>query len=103
TTLTSLIIVGNKIPEKFSLSQNYPNPFNPVTKIKFDISGTSLAQTFLYVYDVLGHEIAVLVNQQLQPGSYEADWDASAYPSGVYYYKLESGDFTETKKMVLIK
>ena len=95
--------LSTEIPERFELSQNYPNPFNPTTKIKFDISGSSAAQTFLSVYDILGHEIAVLVNKQLQPGSYEADWDASAYPSGVYYYKLESGDFKETKKMVLMK
>jgi photosystem II stability/assembly factor-like uncharacterized protein len=101
--ITGFSQITSEIPEKFSLSQNYPNPFNPVTKIKFDISGTSAAQTFLFVYDLLGREVAVLVNEELQPGSYEADWDASAYPSGVYYYKLESGSFTETKKMILIK
>ena len=110
---TSMIVginpISTGIPEYFDLKQNYPNPFNPVTKIKFDISGTSVAQTFLSVYDILGHEVAVLVNQQLQPGSYEADWDATIYPSGVYYYKLEVIDpstplrVTETKKMVLIK
>ena len=104
---TSMIIginqISTGIPERFELSQNYPNPFNPTTKIKFAISGTSAAQTFLSVYDILGHEVAILVNQQLQPGTYEADWDASAYPSGVYYYKLEGDNFIETKKMVLIK
>lgn len=103
TLFVGIVRTSTEIPENFSLSQNYPNPFNPTTKIKFAISSTSVAQTFLYVYDVLGHEVAVLVNQQLQPGSYETDWDASAYPSGVYYYKLESGSYTETKKMVLIK
>ncbi len=105
--------ISTEIPEKFELSQNYPNPFNPFTKIKFSISQSETTQlssqssrvvsTSLIVYDILGKEIAILVNQELQPGTYEADWDASAYPSGVYYYKLESGDFTETKKMVLIK
>jgi len=104
---TSILVginqIGTEIPEKFSLSQNYPNPFNPVTKIKFDISGISLAQTFLYVYDLIGREIAVLVNQHLKPGTYEVDFDGSNLPSGVYYYKLESGGFIETKKMVLIK
>ncbi len=100
---TGVSTISNQVPSEFSLSQNYPNPFNPLTKIKFDISGSSVSKTFLYVYDVLGHEIAILVNQQLQPGSYETDWDASSYPSGVYYYKLESGSFTDTKKMVLIK
>ena len=95
--------ISNELPAQYSLSQNYPNPFNPVTKIKFDISGSSETQTLLSVYDVLGREVTVLVNQQLQPGTYEADWDASAYPSGVYFYKLEIGSFTDTKKMVLLK
>jgi hypothetical protein len=95
--------ISNELPAQYSLSQNYPNPFNPVTKIKFDISGSSEKQTLLSVYDVLGREVTVLVNQQLQPGTYEADWDASAYPSGVYFYKLEIGSFTDTKKMVLMK
>ncbi|MBE2226382.1 MAG: hypothetical protein IAE93_03540 [Ignavibacteria bacterium] len=110
--------ISTEIPENFSLSQNYPNPFNPVTKVKFEIplsrgvgaEGGRGVLTQLSIYDALGKEITVLVNQQLQPGTYEADWDASAYPSGVYYYNLEvspstgSGrGFTETKKMVLIK
>ncbi|HRJ05522.1 MAG TPA: hypothetical protein PK605_14060 [Ignavibacteria bacterium] len=113
-----LISVSTEIPSQFSLFQNYPNPFNPVTKIKFSIplsrgmgaEGGRGVLTQLSIYDALGKEITVLINQQLQPGTYEADWDASAYPSGVYYYKLEvspstsSGrGFTETKKMVLIK
>ena len=108
-----LMQIHSEIPKTFELSQNYPNPFNPVTRIKFSIPHLEVAfmrQVQLMVYDALGKEVAVLVNQQLQPGTYEADWDASAYPSGVYYYKLEispstsSGrGFTETKKMVLIK
>lgn len=107
TTLTSIMLTSTEIPNEFSLSQNYPNPFNPVTKIKFSIPQNEtthrVVSTSLIVYDALGREIAILVDQQLQPGTYEADWDASAYPSGVYYYKLESGSFTETKKMVLVK
>ncbi len=95
--------VGNIQIDRFSLSQNYPNPFNPVTNIRFDISGSAVAQTFLAVYDILGREVAVLVNESLQPGSYNVDWDASNFPSGVYFYKLESGSFVESKKMVLIK
>jgi len=94
---------GNNVPERFGLSQNYPNPFNPVTKIKFGISGRSAEQTLLTVFDMLGRRVAVLVNEKLQPGTYEADWDASEFPSGVYYYKLESGSFSETKKMIFIK
>lgn len=95
--------ISSEIPRVFSLSQNYPNPFNPSTKIRFDISGTSSSQTLLTVYDLLGREVAVLVNEKLSPGEYEVDFDGSKYPSGVYYYKLSAGDFTETKKMVLIK
>ncbi|NOS84165.1 MAG: T9SS type A sorting domain-containing protein [Ignavibacteria bacterium] len=93
--------ISNEIPNEFSLSQNYPNPFNPVTHFGFRIAKFGFVK--LTVYDALGKEVHVLVNQQLQSGTYEADWDASAYSSGVYYYKLESENFTETRKMVLIK
>ncbi len=93
--------ISNEIPNEFSLSQNYPNPFNPITHFGFQIANFGLVK--LTIYDALGKEVNVLVNQQLQPGTYEVNWDASVYPSGVYYYRLESGDFTETKKMVLIK
>lgn len=95
--------ISNEIPNQFSLSQNYPNPFNPTTKIRFDISGTSAAQTYLSVYDILGSEVATLVNEELKPGTYETKWDASNFVSGVYFYKLSTTDFTETKKMILIK
>ncbi len=97
--------ISSEVPASFSLSQNYPNPFNPVTKIKFDIPPSKGARgmTSLIVYDALGREIAILVNEQLYPGTYEVEWDASNYPSGVYFYKLTAGDYTETKKMVLIK
>ena len=78
---------------------------NPTTKIKFDIppSRGARGMTNLTVYDVLGREVATLVNQQLTSGKYEVKWDGSNYPSGVYFYKLTTGGFTETKKMVLIK
>ncbi len=92
---------STEIPASFSLSQNYPNPFNPMTKIKFQMSNESFAN--LIIYDVLGNEVATLVNQQLQPGTYEVEWNASAYPSGVYFYRLETESFVETKRMVLIK
>ena len=93
--------INIKLPKHFILSQNYPNPFNPVTKIKFQIS--KLSEVKLIIYDVLGREIATLVNEQLQPGTYETEWDASNYPSGVYFYKLITSDYTETRKMVLVK
>lgn len=103
-SLTGINIISAEIPSQFSLYQNYPNPFNPVTKIKFDIpAGSSVPQTFLSVYDILGREIAVLVNEQLNPGKYEVDWDASAFPSGVYFYTLRSGNFIGYRKMILLK
>jgi len=88
-------------PNKFSLSQNYPNPFNPQTKIKFAVPKSSF--TKLIIYDLLGREVETLVNEELKPGTYEADWDGSNYSSGVYFYKIISGDFVEIKKMVLMK
>lgn len=101
--------VVSEVPGKFELSQNYPNPFNPFTKIKFSIplsreetEGRGVL-TKLIVFDALGKEANILVDKQLQPGNYEADWDGSAYPSGVYFYRLVSGSYTETKKMVLLK
>jgi hypothetical protein len=95
---------GN-IPKKFALQQNYPNPFNPVTNIKFEIPvGNGRDHSVkLVIFDLLGKEITTLVNQQMQPGVYSVDWDASNYPSGVYFYKIETGDFKESKRMVLIK
>ncbi len=95
------------LPDNYSLSQNYPNPFNPVTNIKFDLPKSGFVK--MTIYDLLGREITTLVNQQMHAGSYSADWDASSYPSGVYFYKIEIDDpstslrVTETKKMVLIK
>jgi len=83
--------ISSEIPKIYLLSQNYPNPFNPQTKTK------------LLIYDLLGREITTLVNEELRPGTYEAEWDGSNYSSGVYFYKIISGDFTETKKMVLMK
>ncbi len=93
--------ISNEIPNDFSLSQNFPNPFNPNTIIRFKIKDSRL--TILKVFDLLGREVATLVNEQLQPGTYEVDWDAANYPSGVYYYKLIAGDYSETKKMVVLK
>jgi hypothetical protein len=105
-------LVGIKNPgvshiEKFSLSQNYPNPFNPSTKISFQIplnkGGERGLFTRLTVYDLLGREVATLINEKLSPGTYEIEWNASNYPSGVYFYKLITGSFSGSKKMVLLK
>jgi hypothetical protein len=93
-------------PDGFELSQNYPNPFNPTTKIKFTISsvGTSLMKFVqLKVYDILGNEVATLVNAEKPAGNYEVEFSASGLTSGIYFYKLQAGSFVETKKMILMK
>ncbi len=97
--------------EKFELEQNYPNPFNPVTTIKYSIPSIQNPQlgeargglVQLKVYDVLGNEVATLVNKNQQPGNYEVNFKASNLASGVYYYKLSAGNFIQTKKMLLLK
>lgn len=93
--------LSNNIPSTYKLYQNYPNPFNPSTEIKFQIPISSF--TKLIVYNILGSEVTTLVNEQLKPGTYEVEWGASNYPSGVYFYKLTTAEFTETKRMVLVK
>jgi hypothetical protein len=85
----------------FKLEQNYPNPFNPSTKIKFQIPVSGFVN--LKVYDVLGTEVATLVNEEKFAGSYEVQFNASEFPSGIYFYTLKAGDFIQTKKMILIK
>ena len=97
----SITSISSEIPEKFSLFQNYPNPFNPMTKIKFDIPKAFNAK--LAVYDILGKEVAVLVNDNLKPGSYEVELNSADLPSGTYFYRLITEGFSETKKMTLIK
>lgn len=95
-------IAGNtEIPNKFELYQNYPNPFNPKTVISFQLPVNSFTE--LVIYDMLGRKVATLVNEQLQPGTYEVDFDGSKFSSGVYYCKLISGNYSDTKKMILIK
>ena len=109
-------LLSNYIPQKFVLTQNYPNPFNPTTKIKFSIPllrgvpegefttpGRGGVLTKLIVYDLLGREVATLVNESLQPGTYEVNWNTTNFASGIYFYKFETESFSQTKKMVLIK
>lgn len=95
------INTNNNNPEQYSLSQNYPNPFNPNTKIDFSIPKNSLVS--IKIYDVLGKEVAVLVNKDFKIGSYTVDFNASTLTSGVYFYKITAGDYTDTKKLVLVK
>jgi len=94
------------IPDKYALYQNYPNPFNPVCRIKFDIpENTEMKPELvrLVMYDLIGREIAVLVNDNIEAGTYEVNWNAADMPSGIYIYQLKTSSFTDSKKMVLLK
>ncbi|MBS1494209.1 MAG: endonuclease [Bacteroidetes bacterium] len=93
--------LSTQVPDRFALSQNYPNPFNPTTKINFAVPYRSFVT--LKVYDLNGREVSALVNNILQAGTYQYEFDAAALPSGTYFYKLETSDFTSTKKLILIK
>lgn len=93
--------IGTEIPKIFKLYNNYPNPFNPVTKIKFDLPKSSAVK--LQVFDLTGRQISVLVDGDMNAGAYEASWDASAYASGVYIYRIVTSSFTDVKKMVVVK
>ena len=100
------ITKGEGIPNKYRLSQNYPNPFNPTTTIKYQLPTKVKSETAnvkLIIYDILGREIATLVNQKQNPGNYEITWDAGNLTSGVYFCRLQVGTFVETQKMLMIK
>ncbi|NOS84077.1 MAG: T9SS type A sorting domain-containing protein [Ignavibacteria bacterium] len=96
-----IVNINSNIPDNFSLGQNYPNPFNPQTKIKFSIMQTSFAE--MKIFDILGREVKTLVNENLKAGEYEVSFNAANLPSGIYFYRLNAGEFMQTKKMVLIK
>ncbi|MCE1166106.1 MAG: T9SS type A sorting domain-containing protein [Bacteroidetes bacterium] len=108
TLLTGISYVSESVPASFSLYQNYPNPFNPVTKIRFDIPENGKWKSengvvTLKVYDILGKEVTTLVNERLQPGTYETAWDASGFGSGVYFCRFAGPGHSETKKMIVLK
>jgi hypothetical protein len=96
-----IVNYGNTIPKVFALYQNYPNPFNPLTFISFDIPKATFVQ--VVIYDLLGREVDVLVNQYMAAGRYKADWNAENFASGVYFYTIEAGDFKDRKKMIVLK
>ena len=108
-TMTNLESQTEIIPDNFSLEQNYPNPFNPTTNIKFSIPtrlyGQATQYTILKVFDTLGREVAVLVNEHLSAGSYSYQFSSDKFQlgSGVYFYRLSAGEFSETKKLLLLK
>jgi hypothetical protein len=93
--------ISSNVPNGFSLEQNYPNPFNPSAKIRFSIPTKQNVR--LTVFDQLGNEVETLVNENLAAGTYEADFDGSGLSSGAYFYRFTAGEFTETKKMILVK
>jgi len=101
TATTKITNTNNEIPYKYELYQNYPNPFNPITKIKFDVPKAT--KVSIRIYDILGREIECLVNEYVQPGKYSYDFNANNLSSGVYFYRLQTGDYTNIKKMVLLK
>ena len=98
---TTVGIKDFSVPTDFILDQNYPNPFNPATKIKYQIPELSFVT--INVYDVLGREVTILINEEKTIGNYEVEFNAAALSSGVYFYQLKAGDFVETKKMVLLR
>jgi hypothetical protein len=102
TTLTTNVqIISLEIPKSFILLQNYPNPFNPTTKIKFNVA--KVCEVKIIVYDVAGREVQTLLNESLKPGTYETTFDGSQLTSGVYFYRMVTDEYTEARKMILIK
>lgn len=96
-----IIKINEEIPVKYNLYQNYPNPFNPATVIKFEIPNRSYVN--LKVFDAIGREVEDLVNGTIDAGVYTAKWDAEMYNSGVYFYMLKTENYTQSRKMILIK
>ncbi|MDF1545589.1 MAG: T9SS type A sorting domain-containing protein [bacterium] len=94
-------VAKEALPTAFALNQNYPNPFNPTTTIGFELPKAS--QVKLSIYNVLGQEVDVLVDRHMEAGRQSVEWDASAKASGLYFYRIEAGDFNETKKMMMLK
>ena len=101
SSVTTVSPISTNIPGEYKLHQNYPNPFNPVTNINFDIPKAGLVS--IIVYDITGREISTLVNHSMEAGSFNVEFDASNFASGTYFYKIQAGDFTDVKKMMLVK
>jgi hypothetical protein len=99
--ISSSVKQTSNLPQAFSLAQNYPNPFNPSTTIDFSLGKTSNVR--LTVYNILGQKLATLVDNQMNAGAYSVQFDARNFASGVYFYRLEAGDFRANKKMLLLK
>lgn len=93
--------ISTELPTEFVLNQNYPNPFNPTTIINYQLPISNYVK--LSIYDILGRELEILINGKQNAGAYQVEWDATNYPSGVYFYRLSGTEFTETKKLILLK
>ncbi|RPI17499.1 MAG: T9SS C-terminal target domain-containing protein [Ignavibacteriae bacterium] len=96
-----IIPLNNNIPSQYKLNQNYPNPFNPKTIINYQLPMSNFVK--LAIYDALGKEVTTLVNEEQKAGIYEVEWDGTNYSSGLYYYKIQAGEYSEVKKMILLK
>ncbi len=99
--VVSVLNNSGVIPKVFALYQNYPNPFNPSTTIRFDIPKATYAK--LIIYDILGREVMKLIDEKMEAGSYDISWDGSGFASGTYIYKFVTSDYTDIKKMILVK
>ncbi|MCW5768123.1 MAG: T9SS type A sorting domain-containing protein [Phycisphaeraceae bacterium] len=93
--------VSNEVPSEFALRQNYPNPFNPSTTIEYQVAAAEFVS--LKVYNLLGQEVATLVNELKQPGTYRTSWNADGEPSGTYFYRMNGGSFNATGRMIVVK
>jgi len=100
-SVTDVKTINETIPDNFILMQNYPNPFNPATTISFSLPSKSFVS--LKVFDALGREVATLVNEELSAGNHSRQWNGENMSSGIYFYRLQAGSFTETKKLILLK
>jgi len=99
--ITDVTIDQPGLPDRFVLAQNYPNPFNPSTTIRFSIP--ERAYVSLIIFDVLGNEVETLVSAPLSPGVHSVRWNAASFANGTYFYRLQAGDFVQTKKLILLK
>jgi hypothetical protein len=98
---TSVEQLSEILPTEFALMQNYPNPFNPSTTIRYDVPKET--NVTLKIYDIMGREVAELVNQRHDAGAYQIAWNANGMTSGVYFYRISAGDFTSVRKLILMK
>ena len=99
--VTSFDPLSNGVPDKFQLGNNFPNPFNPITAISYRLSAISDVE--LSVYNLLGEKVVTLVSERKQAGKYEVRWNASNQASGVYFYRIDAGEFQDVKKMILLR